>query len=276
MTSCPGWTSKNQIVKTATPAKEALYIAFPFAFTKPTVDVEVPLGRMTVERDQQPGAAAIGTATRIGCGCTKDRRPSFGVARHAALYPERRVPRRVASDDRTRWTLFAYAMNNYWQHELRGLAGRRDDIPVQTLRSSHPGMPPSRCDALGACEPLYVSPAYSNDTPGPLIGQRSRAVLRRQKRADRGSKPADDGEGVIVKVLDVAGQARSVGYGRRRTRSNSRAALRSSSLNGDAIAVGGDGRASVDLAAWVSPPPGSLHLRRVLTELAAERCSTPG
>src|SRR5256886_11812188 len=45
--------------QTATPAtldKEALYVAFPFALTKPTVEVEVPLGRMTVERDQQPGS----------------------------------------------------------------------------------------------------------------------------------------------------------------------------------------------------------------------------
>src|SRR5207247_9950227 len=46
---------ENRIVKTATLTKEALYIAFPFAFIKPTVDVEVPLGRMTVDRDQQPG-----------------------------------------------------------------------------------------------------------------------------------------------------------------------------------------------------------------------------
>jgi len=47
---------ENHIVKTATLAKEALYIAFPFAFLKPSVDVEVPLGRMGVERDQQPGS----------------------------------------------------------------------------------------------------------------------------------------------------------------------------------------------------------------------------
>src|SRR5256885_7239838 len=46
----------NRITKPATLDKEALYVAFPFALTKPTVEVEVPLGRMTVERDQQPGS----------------------------------------------------------------------------------------------------------------------------------------------------------------------------------------------------------------------------
>src|SRR5260370_31284017 len=37
-------------------SKEALYVAFPFSFTNPTVELEVPLGRMTVDRDQQPGS----------------------------------------------------------------------------------------------------------------------------------------------------------------------------------------------------------------------------
>src|SRR5438034_598734 len=37
---------ENRIVETATTAKEALYVAFPFAFLKPGVDVEVPVGRV--------------------------------------------------------------------------------------------------------------------------------------------------------------------------------------------------------------------------------------
>src|SRR3989442_689093 len=41
---------ENRVSKTATLDKEALYVAFPFSFTKPTVEVEVPLGRMTVEQ----------------------------------------------------------------------------------------------------------------------------------------------------------------------------------------------------------------------------------
>src|SRR2546422_10019211 len=45
----------NRITKPATLEKEALYVAFPFALTRPTVEVEVPLGRMTVDRDQQRG-----------------------------------------------------------------------------------------------------------------------------------------------------------------------------------------------------------------------------
>src|SRR5207245_4101133 len=51
---------ENRIVKPATLEKEALYAAFPFALSNPTVEIEVPLGSMTVERDQQPGSCRDG------------------------------------------------------------------------------------------------------------------------------------------------------------------------------------------------------------------------
>src|SRR5256885_13371349 len=47
---------ENRITKPPTLEKEALYAAFPFALAKPVVEIEVPLGRMTVERDQQAGS----------------------------------------------------------------------------------------------------------------------------------------------------------------------------------------------------------------------------
>src|SRR5437763_67887 len=47
---------ENHITKPPTLEKEALYAAFPFALAKPAVEIEVPLGRMTVERDQQAGS----------------------------------------------------------------------------------------------------------------------------------------------------------------------------------------------------------------------------
>jgi hypothetical protein len=101
-----------------------------------------------------------------------------------------------------------------------------------------------------ACDPLYVSPSYTNEIPGPLIAK-DRGLFYADKGAMViGAKPADDGEGVIVKLLDVAGQARAVGlwpaaYAFKLARRTNLV-----EQNGDAIAVTGDGRASLDLGAW--------------------------
>jgi len=115
-----------------------------------------------------------------------------------------------------------------------------------------------------ACDPLYVSPSYANQTPGPLIAK-DRALFYADKNVMiAGAKPADDGDGVIVKLLDIAGQARGVGvwpaaYAFKQARRTNLV-----EQNGDTIAVGSDGRASVDLAAWgvaavrlSTPPEGS-------------------
>src|SRR5947208_12147134 len=116
---------ENRLAKTATLEKEALYIAFPFALIKPVVEVEVPLGRMTVERDQQPGSCRdwfchahwvwLHDATD-GVLWSGPDTPLFtlndvfrGVWR-----------RRIEPDG----TLFAYAMNNYWHTNYAARQGR--------------------------------------------------------------------------------------------------------------------------------------------------------
>jgi len=147
-------------------------------------------------------------------------------------------------------TLFAYVMNNYWHTNYAASQGGAVTFRFRlSLVAPGDAAEPVR-RGWAACEPLYVSPAYTNETPGPLIAK-DRALFYADKGVMIvGAKAADDGEGVIVKVLDVAGQARSVGvwpaaYPFKLARRTSLV-----EQNGDAIPVGSDGRASVDLAAW--------------------------
>lgn len=244
---------ENRIVKAATLRKEALYVAFPFAFTKPTVEVEVPLGRMTVERDQQPGSCRDwychthwvwlheGTDGVLWSG------PDTPLFTLNDLF--RGAWRRSIVPD---GTLFAYAMNNYWHTNYAASQGG-----AATFRFRLSLLAPGGGDAAepvrrgwAACDPLYVSPPFTNETPGPLIAK-DRALFYADKGAMIvGAKPADDGEGVIVKLLDVSGQARGVGvwpaaYAFKLARRTTLV-----EHNGDAIPVAGDGRASIDLAAW--------------------------
>jgi len=242
---------ENRIVKRATLSKEALYVAFPFAFTKPTVEVEVPLGRMTVETDQQPGS------------CRDWFCQTHWVWLHEAadgvLWSAPDTPLFTLNDlFRGAWrrsivpdgTLFAYAMNNYWHTNYAASQGGPVTFRfrVSLLAPGDAAEPVRR--GWAACDPLYVSPAFTNDRPGPLI-TKDRALFFADKNVlVVGAKAADDGDGAIVKLLDVGGQARAVGlwpaaYTFKRARRTNLV-----EQNGDVITVGSDGRASVDLPAW--------------------------
>ena len=242
---------ENRIVKTATLTKEALYVAFPFAFIKPTVDVEVPLGRMTVDRDQQPGSCrdwychAHWVWLHEGNDGVLWSGPDTPLFTLNDLF--RGVWRRTIIPD---GTLFAYAMNNYWHTNYAASQGGAVTFRyrLSLLAPGDVAEPVRR--GWAACDPLYLSPSYTNEAAGPLI-TKDRALFYADKGvAIVGAKPADDEEGVIVRVLDVAGQARSVGvwpaaYGFKLARRTTLV-----EQNGETIPVGSDGRASVDLAAW--------------------------
>lgn len=242
---------ENRLTKTPTLAKEALYVAFPFTFLKPTVELEVPLGRMTVERDQQPGS------------CRDWYCHTHWVWLHEAsdgvLWSAPDTPLFTLNDlFRGQWrrsivpdgTLFAYAMNNYWHTNYAASQGGSVTFRfrISLLAPGDAAEPVRR--GWAACDPLNVSPSYTNQTPGPLIA-RDRALFYADKNALLvGAKAADDGEGIVVKWLDVAGQARPVGvwpaaYAFKLARRTNLV-----EQNGDPIAVGSDGRAAIDLAAW--------------------------
>ena len=243
---------ENRLLKEPTLAKEALYIAFPFAFTKPTVEVEVPLGRMTVERDQQPGSCR-------DWYCHAHWVWLHEGADSGVLWSGPDTPLFTLNDiNRGAWrrtivpdgTLFAYAMNNYWHTNYAARQGGQFGcrFRVSLLASGDVAEPVRR--GWAACEPLYVSPAYETRVPGPLIAKDRALFLADKGVMVVGAKPADDGEGAVVKLLDVSGQARSVGvwpaaYAFRQARRTNLV-----EMNGDGITVGGDGKAAIDLSAW--------------------------
>jgi alpha-mannosidase len=243
---------ENRVTKPATLEKEALYVAFPFALTKPTIEVEVPLGRMTVERDQQRGS------------CRDWYCHAHWVWLHDAtdgmLWSGPDTPLFTLNDIfRGQWrrtlepdgTLFAYALHNYWPANFAARQGgdftfrfRLSPLP----KGADPAEPVRR--GWAACDPLYVSAPYASAGSGRLPLTDSGLFIVDPGVAVVGAKPADDRSGAVVKLLDVAGVARVVGvwpgaYGFRAAR---RANL--VEMNGDAVPVAPDGRATVELAAW--------------------------
>jgi alpha-mannosidase len=242
---------ENRIVKDAVLAKEALYVAFPFAFTKPTVELEMPLGRITVERDQQAGSCRDWYCHTHWAWLHEG---AEGV-----LWSGPDTPLLTLNDlVRGAWrrsivpdgTLFAYAMNNYWHTNFAAAQSGPATFRFRlSLLGSGDAAEPAR-RGWAACDPLRVSAAVTNSAPGPLIG-RDRALFVGDKSVMVvGAKAADDGDGAIVKLLDVGGTARAVGLWPAAYTFQLARRCNLVEQNGDAIPVGTDGRAAVDLAAW--------------------------
>jgi hypothetical protein len=65
-----------------------------------------------------------------------------------------------------------------------------------------------------------------------------------------GAKPADDGEGVILKVLDVGGAARRIHVWPAAHRFQLARRCDLVEMNGAPLPVAADGRAALDVPAW--------------------------
>ncbi len=242
---------ENEITKTPVLEKEALYVAFPFAFVHPTVQLEVPLGRMAVEKDQQPASARDWYCHTHWVWLTEGQEGVLWSAPDTPLLTLNDVfrgawPRTLTPDG----TVFAYALNNYWHTNYAASQGGTwaCRFRISLLGPGDLAEPVRR--GWAACDPLYVSAGYDNATRGPLIAKDRALILPDQGALVVAAKAADDGDGAIVRLLDVAGSSRSVGiwpaaYGFAQAR---RANL--VEMNGDALPLSGDRHAGVDLRAW--------------------------
>ena len=248
----PWMDIENRITKPATLEKEALYAAFPFALTKPTVEVEVPLGRMTVERDQQPGS------------CRDWYCHAHWVWLHDAaggiLWSGPDTPLFTLNDIfRGQWrrkiepdgTLFSYVLHNYWPTNFAARQGGALSFRyrVSSLATGGDRAEPAR-RGWAACDPLYVSAPYASAASGPLARKDSGLFIPDQGVAVVGVKPADDHAGAVVKLVDVAGVARAVAvwpgaYGFRGARRTNFV-----EMNGDPVPVAPDGHVTIELPAW--------------------------
>ena len=242
---------ENRLTKQPVLEKEAVYVAFPFAFTKPTVDIEVPLGRMTVEQDQQPGSCRDWYCHAHWVWLHEGQDGVLWSAPDAPLLTLNDVVRgawrrSIVPDG----TLFSYVANNYWHTNY---AARQEGTWTSRYRLSLLG-PGDVAEPVrrgwAACDPLYLSPAYENAAAGPLIARDAALYIPDRDVLLVGAKPADDGEGAIVKLLDVRGLTRSVGVWPSAFKFRLARRTNLVEMNGDALQVSGDGRAGVDLKSW--------------------------
>ncbi|HEX2646158.1 MAG TPA: hypothetical protein VHO95_02925, partial [Candidatus Dormibacteraeota bacterium] len=243
---------ENRIVKAATLEKEALYVAFPFALTSPSVEVEVPLGRMRVDRDQQPGSCRDWYChthwvwLRDAAGGILWSGPDTPLFTLNDIF--RGVWRRRLEPD---GTLFAYALHNYWYTNFAARQGG-EFVFRYRLSALAPGADPAEPARRGwaACDPLYVSPAHASAGSGALPRKAVALAIRDPGVIVVAAKPADDGLGAIVKLADAVGATRIVGVGPGAYRFARARRANFVEMNGDAVPVAADGTAAIELVAW--------------------------
>lgn len=242
---------ENRIEKDATLRKEALYIAFPFAFTQPTVELEVPLGRMTVERDQQPGACRDWYCHQHWVWLHEGADGILWSGPDTPLFTLNDIfrggwARRIAPDG----TLFAYAMNNYWftNYAARQSGGFAFRFRLSLLPPGDAAEPVRR--GWAACDPLYVGPPVDHTAPGSLIARDTALFIPDAQTMVIGAKRADDGDGAVVKVLEVGGTGRSVGVWPAGYAFAAARTVNLVEMNADPLPVSGDRHVTLDLKPW--------------------------
>lgn len=246
------WVDVENRFTTSAPGDdpEALYVAFPFTFTKPAVDVEIPLGRMRVERDQQPGSGRDWFVHTHWVWLTEADDGVLWSAPDTPLFTLNDVfrgvwRRRIEPDG----TLFACVRHNYW----RPRAPRTPSDAMARFRISL--LPPGAgAEAArrgwAACDPLYVSEPVINSALGPLLTRDRALFLADPDVLVLSAKLADDGEGAIVKMLDVVGQTRSIAVWPAAWRYTAARRTNLVEHNEEELVVAADGRTAVPVRAW--------------------------
>ncbi len=207
----------NRVHKTKVYTKEGVYFAFPFAMQSPEFRYEIQNGFVNPARDLMPGAGQEWFTVQHWVSATQD-----GLT--AALVPVDAPVVSLGDIVRGTWpmefgsrkgTIFSYIMNNYW--DTNWPAGQGGEVRFRYVLGSGKDLNPVTLGQLGwdAMSPLEVNEIKTQDkaiNPArPLEAARGSFLTVDQPNVVLVTwKLAEDGQGSVLRFLEVAGQAGSV------------------------------------------------------------------
>jgi len=197
--------------------KEAVYFAIPFAMSHPQFQYEIQNGVVDPSRDMYPGAGHEWFSVQHWVSVQQD-----GVS--ATVMPLDTPLITLGDINRGAWptefgqrpgNIFAYAMNNYWHTNYRAAQG--GDFQFRFVVTSAPSTDAAALSRMGWEEatPLEVNEIRSQDQalelPRPLDGkQASFLTIDDPALLLDTLKPAEDGDGTILRFIDLGGTPRTV------------------------------------------------------------------
>jgi len=203
---------KNQELR-----KEAVYFAFPFAMTHPQFQYEIQNGAVDPARDMYPGAGHEWFSVQHWVAVQQD-----GVS--AAVIPLDASLVTLGDINRGQWptefgqrpgSIFSYVMNNYWHTNYRAAQGGH--FRFRYLITSAAQTDPPALSRLGWMEatPMEEDEIRSQDKaldlPRSLDGNQQSFVSVDDADVLLDTwKPAENGNGTILRLIDLGGKARDV------------------------------------------------------------------
>jgi alpha-mannosidase len=197
--------------------KEALYFAFPFAMSHPRFQYEIQNGVVDPAKDMYPGAGREWFSVQHWVSVEQD-----GVA--GTVMPLDTPLVTLGDINRGAWptkfgdrpgAIFAYAMNNYWHTNYRAAQGGAFRFRFVVTSASQTDAPTLSRMGWEEVTPLEEDQIRSQDKaldlPRPLDGHEGQfLVLDDPDLLFDTWKPAEDGNGTILRLIDLGGAARTI------------------------------------------------------------------
>ena len=197
--------------------KEAVYFAFPFAMTHPQFQYEIQNGVVDPAKDMYPGAGHEWFSVQHWVSVQQDGVSATVMPLDASLVT-------LGDINRGEWptsfgqrpgNIFSYVMNNYWHTNYRAAQGGHFRFRYVVASAAQTDAPALSRMAWEESTPMEQDQIRSQDKaldlPRPLDGNQSSflSVDDPDLLLDTW-KPAEDGNGTILRLIDLGGPSRTV------------------------------------------------------------------
>ena len=198
-------------------SKEAVYFAFPFAMNQPQFQYEIQNGVVDPAKDMYPGAGYVWFSMQHWASVQQDGISGTVMPLDASLIT-------LGDINRGAWptqfgqrpgTIFSYVMNNYWDTDFA--AGQGGHFRFRYVVTSAPSTDAAELSRMGWEEatPLEKDIVTTQDRalsqPSPLDGKQASFLnVQDANLLLEAWKPAEDGNGTILRFLDLGGATRTV------------------------------------------------------------------
>jgi alpha-mannosidase len=210
----------EDLEKTPELKKESVYFAFPFAMTHPQFQYEIQNGVVDPAKDMYPGAGHEWFSVQHWVSVQQD-----GVS--ATVMPLDAPLVTLGDINRGEWptsfgerpgNIFSYAMNNYWHTNYRAEQGGHFRFRYVITSASQTDAPALSRMAWQETTPLEENQIRSQDKaldrPRPLHANEGSLLSVDDPDLLLDTwKPAEDGNGTILRFIDLGGMPRTVTVG---------------------------------------------------------------